>query len=162
MRMSSVHRAADCTTPEKTTQVVEEHYGLETLGTHMGCSISGSYRYETQPNPRAIYQTYVFRSRALLFIQVLQMPIPETEGRNPLDIKERLAHIARRAVIDRIGTGRFKVGEQYEELLPNERESTSSEPRTRGAANEDLFRENRDSNPKKKSHEKPDAAYTTS
>ena len=150
--MKSFHQVADSRTPDTATQVIEQHYGLETLGTYKGCEISGSYRFEIQPKPRAVYQAYAFKSKALLFIQVLQMLIPKTVGRDPLEVKGILERLAHQAVMDRIDTGDFKVGEQYDALLPNAKERAPSKPRGRGASYKGLARDDRDSNPEKGSH----------
>ena len=111
--MKPFHQVANCRTPYATKQFEEKHYGLTTLGTYKGCTISGSFRYMLQPNPRAIYQAYAFKGKALVFIQILQMLIPTTEKRDPLKIKENLARLAHWTIMDRLDMGDFEVGEQY-------------------------------------------------
>lgn len=153
---------ADCSMPDDATRVIEEHYGLETLGTYRDCTISGAYRYEVAPNPRAIYQAYAFKNKELLFIQVLQMPILKTEGRDPLEVKGNLVRLALRAVKDRIDTGDFEVGEQYDALLLKAKEPTASRTLERRAADEDLAHIDRDASVEKERHGEPNVVYATS
>jgi len=117
MHMNPFRQIAECSMPDDATRVIERHYGLEALGIYRDCTISGAYRYEVEPNPRAIYQTYAFKNKALLFIQVLQVPILKPDGWDPLDSKEDLEHVALREVMARLDSGYFEVGEQYEALL---------------------------------------------
>jgi hypothetical protein len=117
MDMKPVQQIVDCNMTDEATRVIEKHYGLETLCTYNGCTISGAYRYEIEPNPRAIDQAYAFKNKALLFIQVLQMPILKSESRGPLQVKQYLEYLALQAVVDRIDTYDFENGEQYNAVL---------------------------------------------
>ena len=159
--MKPFQQVADCRVPDDAIRVVEKHYGLETLGTYRDCTISGAYRYEVEPNPRAIYQAYAFKNKALLFIQVLQVLAPKTERRDPQEVKENLERLALRAVIDRIDTGDFELGEQYDALLQKAEERTVSRPRKRRAACEDLAHDDRAASTEKQYHGKPDAVYAS-
>ena len=160
--MKPFQQIAACSAPDDATRVIEKHYGLETLGAYRDCTISGAYRYEVEPNPRAIYQAYAFKNKAPLFIQVVQMLTPKTERWNPLEVKRNLECLALRAVIDRIDTGNFEVGEQYDALLLKAGEPTASGPRERRAACENLTHDDRDASMEKERHEEPDAIYATS
>ena len=162
MHMNPFRQIAECSVPDDATRVIERHYGLETLGTYRDFTISGAYRYEVEPTPRAIYQAYAFKNKALLFVQVLQMPIPKGESRDPLKVKGHLERLALQAVIDRIDTGEFEVGEQYDALLLRARERTISKPRERRAACKDLTLDDRDASMAKEHHEEPGAIYATS
>jgi len=154
--MKPFQQIADCSVPDDATRVIEKHYGLETLSTYRDCTIAGAYRHEVEPNPRAIYQAYAFKNKALLFIQVLQMPIPKTERRDPLEVKGNLERLALQAVIDRIDTGDFEVGEQYDALLLKAGERAVSKLRDRRAACEDLAHDDRDSSVEKERDGEPD------
>ncbi len=161
MHMNPFRQIAECSVPDGATRVIERHYGLETLGTYRECTISGAYRYEVKPNPRAIYQAYAFKNKALHFIQVLQMPIPKTERRDPLEVKGNLERLALRAVIDRIDTGDFELGEQYDALLLKAEERTTSRPRKLRRACEGLAHDDRAARAEKQYHGIPDAVYAS-
>ena len=161
MRKDPFHKVADCRSRDDSMPAVEQHYGLETLGMYGGCEISGSCRYEIQPKPRVIYQAYAFKGKALLFVQVLQTPIPKTGGQDPPQVKRTLSRLALQAIIERIDTGDFEVGEQYDTLLPNAWERASCKPRGRGAAF-NFPRDDRDSISELERRGKTDTDYATS
>ena len=148
--------------PKDAVRVIEKHYGLETLCTYRDCTLSGAYRYEVEPNPRAIYQAYAFKDKALSFIQVLEMSISKAERQDPLEVKRNLERLALQAVIDRIDTGDFELGEQYDVRLLKAEERTASRPRERRAACEAFAHDDRAASAKKRYHRTPDAVYATS